>query len=71
VDIDVVSLRRFLVDAGFLVRDPAGRSYRVDARPRRAPAFDVSVDALEPLALLATCRERASRRGGEAPNVPV
>jgi hypothetical protein len=58
VDIDPVSLRRYLVDAGYLVRDPAGRAYRVERRPPRGPAFDADVDALEPLALLAACRER-------------
>jgi hypothetical protein len=60
VDIDPVSLRRCLVDAGYLVRDPAGRAYRVEQRPPRGSAFDVEVEELEPLALLAACRERAA-----------
>ncbi len=69
VDIDPVSLRRHLVDAGYLVRDPAGRSYRVQRRPPRGPAFAEDVDALEPLALLAACRERPAPRpdGGTGP----
>jgi hypothetical protein len=53
VDLDPVSLRRHLVDAGYLVRDSAGRSYRVELRPQHAIAFDAEVDGLEPLALLA------------------
>ncbi len=40
IELDRVTLRRALVDDGFLDRDPAGHSYRASDRHARRVAFD-------------------------------
>jgi hypothetical protein len=56
VDLDPVSLRRALVDFGYLRRDPAGRTYeRCDSG---AAQFAPAVAALDPLEAMAGVREQ-------------
>lgn len=58
--IDHVTLRRMMVDAGFLSRTSSGSSYRINVK--RAGEME-AVRTLEPVALLAEIRgERESRK---------
>ena len=43
--LDAVTLRRALVDEGFVDRDPAGRDYRASRRHKRFVRFDEAPDA--------------------------
>lgn len=53
---DSTSLRRQLVDEGYLTRDPAGTAYQVRAG-RLAEAFEPEVDSLDPAAVLENARQ--------------
>lgn len=52
LELDHVSLRRYLVDAGYLIRDGAGRSYQV-ALAQTDGVFEPDVEALNPVVVLA------------------
>lgn len=62
VDLDHVTLRRYLVDEGYLVRDPGGSSYEVRRSGRGRVTFDPAVNGLEPARLVADLRQREARR---------
>ncbi|MCA9752254.1 MAG: macro domain-containing protein [Gemmatimonadetes bacterium] len=62
VQVDGVSLRRSLVDAGFLERDPAGTSYRAVLDPSRGPAFASDVAGIDPIGALAEARADAAAK---------
>ncbi len=47
VELDHVSLRRSLVDEGYLVRDPAGAAYEVRRSGRAGILFAAAVDLLD------------------------
>jgi hypothetical protein len=47
VRLDHVSLRRYLIDEGFLVRDPAGKRYSVCSTEDWAHVFEPSVDDVD------------------------
>lgn len=65
VDVDPVSLRRALVDFGYLRRDSAGLTYeRGESRPAR---FAPEVDALVPLDLVAGARRLPPDQAGSRP----
>jgi len=51
LELDAVSLRRALVDEGFVDRDPAGRDYRASGRHQRFVRFAPSDDRLGPGAI--------------------
>ena len=51
VEIDHVSLRRYLVDAGYLTRDRAGRSYRVDPE-QSVSFFEAGIEQINPVAVV-------------------
>lgn len=51
IELDHVSLRRDLVDAGYLKRDLAGRSYRVDPE-QTSRLFEIGVEDIDPVAVL-------------------
>lgn len=55
--IDHATLRRYLVDAGYLTRDPGGRSYRLN-REESTQRFEPGVDAVDPSAVLENARRR-------------
>lgn len=59
---DHVTLRRHLVDAGYLTRDAAGHSYRLDAQTT-AEMFAPEIAALDPAAIVRDAlREREERK---------
>ena len=64
VEIDHVSLRRYLVDAGYLTRDTAGRSYRVDPEQTRG-LFEAGIEAIDPVALVEEAYQDAAERKRE------
>lgn len=66
VALDHASLRRTLVDEGYLGRDPAGAAYEARWIGRGGIAFEAAVDNLLPLALLIASRDRPPGRGREA-----
>lgn len=51
IEIDHVSLRRYLVDAGYLIRDTAGRSYRVDSE-QTVGLFEADIQDINPEAVV-------------------
>jgi len=57
IETDHVTVRRLLVDYGYLERTADGGSYRVGFPPRPA-AFDLDVDSLDLLATIAAFRSR-------------
>jgi len=61
IEIDHVSLRRYLVDAGYLTRDVAGRSYRVDPE-QTAGLFEVGIEEINPIAVVAEASRRIEER---------
>jgi hypothetical protein len=63
--VDHVSLRREMVDAGYLSRDAAGRSYRVNLEGFGRVEFDPSVAEIDGPALIAAEREVLERRRRE------
>jgi hypothetical protein len=65
IETDHVTLRRLLVDRGYLERTADGRSYRVGFPPA-GPVFDLEIWELDLPATVAAYRERLGgrRRGG-------
>ena len=59
VELDHVSLRRSLVDEGYLVRDAAGVAYEIRRGGRTGTPFAAEVDELDVAAIL-----RAAQPGG-------
>ena len=64
VEIDHVSLRRYMVDAGYLTRDTAGRSYRVDPEPT-VGLFEAGIEDIDPLAVVEAAYRDAEERKRE------
>lgn len=60
-ELDHVSLRRHLVDEGFLERDAAGVAYRV-VGTKTADLFDPAIDALDPQQIVENARALRDRR---------
>lgn len=61
LEIDHVTLRRYLVDAGYLGRDANGATYRL--RPEAGAAlFEPAIDALDPLAVIEAARREQEER---------
>ena len=58
---DHVALRRYLVDAGYVQRDAAGRNYRLNPA-KVAEQFDAAIDSLDPVAIVAEAQRRAEER---------
>lgn len=59
--IDHAFLRRYLVDAGYLNRDAAGASYRLDEE-KTEEQFDPAVADIDPTAVLQDARRRNEER---------
>lgn len=64
-ELDHITLRRYLVDAGYLVRRPDGTAYQVAATPPGRPLLEAGVDALDIEAVLDARREEMARRKAE------
>ncbi len=62
LELDRVSLRREMVDAGYLERDPAGREYRVVRTGSGVVTFEPGVEGVDPAAALEEARADAERR---------
>jgi hypothetical protein len=61
IEIDHVTLRRHLVDEGYLIRDRAGVSYSVDAEAR-GELFAPGINAIDPIAVLEEAKKRIEER---------
>ena len=59
---DRVTLRRWLVDAGYLTRSSNGTSYQVAQPAPRPELFDPSVDQIDILESIRAAREEIERR---------
>ena len=65
VRLDHVSLRRHLIDQGYVERDAAGEGYRVCPSQTPGRVFEPGVDEVNPLAAVRAARvEREERRRG-------
>jgi hypothetical protein len=64
IEIDHVSLRRYLVDAGYLTRDAAGRSYRVDPE-QTAELFEAGIEEINLMDIVAEASKRTEKRKRE------
>ena len=65
IGVDHVTLRRYLVDAGYLRRDSRGATYEVNSAGNGEVAFDPEVAGLDPAAIVRAARERAAVRKRE------
>ena len=61
IEIDYVTLRRHLVDTGYLIRDLAGRSYRIGL-DAMAGLFEPATDTVNPAAVIEEARRRKEER---------
>jgi hypothetical protein len=65
LDTDHVSLRRNLVDAGHIERDPGGAVYRLPARLPGAVRFAPEIEGLDPQAVVQEARRAVAARKKE------
>lgn len=63
--LDPVTIRRSLVDAGYLTRSNDGSSYQVSQTGHGTVLFDPSVDQLDVAQVITTAREEMARRKRE------
>jgi len=61
---DRVTLRRYMVDAGYLTRNSNGTGYQVAANPK-PELFDASVEQVDPAQAIRAAREENERRKQE------
>lgn len=61
VELDHVTLRRYLVDAGYLTRDPAGRHYRMVPEPSPG-LFEAGIAEIDPMAVIEEASQEAEQR---------
>jgi hypothetical protein len=61
VELDHVTLRRYLVDAGYLIRDAAGRSYRVEPESS-GTLFEMGIQEINPVAVVEEAYRRTEER---------
>jgi len=64
LEIDHVNLRRRLVDEGYLVRDRAGRHYRI-AEENMGNLFEQAVNIINPLTVIEEAEQRRATRKKE------
>jgi hypothetical protein len=62
IDVDHVTLRRYLVDARYLVRDPDGSEYRLNVEGDGTFVFEAGVSDLDSVVLVREAREREEAR---------
>lgn len=63
--VDRVTLRRTLVDAGYLSRSKDGSSYDVITAGNQKYTFDPAIDQLDPVEVIVDAREEIARRKRE------
>ncbi len=61
-DLDRVSLRRWLVDNGYLIRDSLGTQYKVAQPGPDAALFEPAIEQLDTAAILQAAREEMERK---------
>ncbi len=59
---DRVTLRRWMVDTGYLTRSSNGATYQVAQPGPRPELFDASVEAIDPIETISAAREEQERR---------
>jgi hypothetical protein len=64
-ELDHITLRRYLVDAGYLARRPDGTAYQVVATPPGRPPLEAGVDGLDIEVVLEARRKEMARRKAE------
>jgi len=62
LDIDHVTLRRYLIDELYLTREASGTAYVVNSAGRGFVEFEESVVAIDPVTVIQSARDRASER---------
>jgi hypothetical protein len=62
LDIDHVTLRRYLIDELYLLREPNGTAYVVNPDGRAVVEFEKSVADLDPAAVIQSARDRVAER---------
>jgi hypothetical protein len=65
IGIDHVTLRRYLVDAAYLHRDPGGSAYKAQPDGRGDVEFDLSVSRVDSVAVVQEAREQEAVRKRE------
>jgi hypothetical protein len=63
--IDRITLRRWLVDTGYLTRNADGSCYQASDNTKYAGLFDASVEQVNPAEAIETAREEIARRKKE------
>lgn len=61
-ELDRVSIRRWLVDNGYLIRDNQGSRYEIAQPGPLSVIFDPAIEQLESAAILLSAREEMERR---------
>ena len=62
LDIDHVTLRRYLIDERYLSRDANGNAYRVNPAGSNFVEFDPSIAAIDPLMVIQAAKDRVAER---------
>jgi hypothetical protein len=62
LEVDRVTLRRYLVDEGYLTRDARGSTYRVTRDGSGDARFEPAIAAVNPVAVVRQARRDAARR---------
>ena len=62
LDIDHVTLRRYLIDEMYLTREASGTAYVVNSAGRAIVEFEESVAAIDPATVIQSARDRAAER---------
>jgi len=62
LDIDHVTLRRYLIDERYLSRDANGNAYRVNPAGSNFVEFDPSIAAIDPFMVIQAAKDRVAER---------
>jgi hypothetical protein len=62
MEIDHVTLRRYIVDEGYLSRDSMGSTYRVNLNGRGLVEFEESVGHVDPSTVVTNARQKVAER---------
>ena len=65
IDIDHVTLRRYLVDEGYLVRDAKGSTYEVYPSGKGQAKFEPTVAEIDSSGVVQAARQRSAKRKRE------
>jgi len=62
LDIDHVTLRRYLIDEQYLSRDANGNAYQVNPSGNAAMGFEPSIAAIDPFMVIQAAKDRVAER---------